>query len=89
MITGSPPNLVVLNVLDRQYGEGVSPLTYARYSLQCTVYSIQCTVYCVQFSVYSVDLTVYSAHLLVNLQLQLRMTYWNTYDYKEHKDNQM
>ena len=35
VITGSPPNLVVLNVLDSAYGEGVSPLTYASWMGFC------------------------------------------------------
>jgi sodium-dependent dicarboxylate transporter 2/3/5 len=35
VITGSPPNLVVLNVLNNIYGEGVAPLSYASWMGFC------------------------------------------------------
>jgi len=35
VITGSPPNLVVLDVLDQQYGSGATPLTYASWMGFC------------------------------------------------------
>ena len=44
MITGSPPNLVVLNVLDSAYGEGVSPLTYASWMGFCVPLMVVNTV---------------------------------------------
>ena len=44
VITGSPPNLVVLNVLDSAYGEGVSPLTYASWMGFCVPLMVVNTV---------------------------------------------
>ena len=35
VITGSPPNLVVLSVLNKDYGEGKAPLSYATWMAFC------------------------------------------------------
>merc|ERR1712106_325366 len=35
VITGSPPNLVVLSTLNKDYGEGIAPLSYASWMAFC------------------------------------------------------
>ena len=35
VITGSPPNLVVLSTLNKDYGEGMAPLSYASWMAFC------------------------------------------------------